>query len=290
VTAVYLAYPVDNLSDTELLEVEEWRRKVEFEVVSLGCHVYSPGKAWTLSPEQVASADVQDVNWDAMRRCSLMVAYMPSWSRSIGVPIEIERFAREFGRTVLVQRAHISYALAGVGPTVHTFPAFDLLKSALRTKVLKVQSSGTPGQRHRARWYSDDPHAQPPRQGYSDDAGYDLICNSRSPIVIQPGATVDVPSGVSMQFPEGTWALLVGRSSSFRNRQLLVNSAIIDPGFRGELFAITHNFGTEVQVVEPGDRIAQVVPLPALAPAMLLVHGPLDPSERGTQGFGSTGR
>lgn len=129
-----------------------------------------------------------------------------------------------------------------------------------------------------------------PSQAHSDDAGFDLTFDGHQSIVIAPGECVDVPCGVAIEWPPHTWGLLVGRSSTFRNRGLLVNPAIIDPGFRGHLFAIVRNISHEEHTVTPGERVAQIVPLPALAPKIEMKYSQeLSESERGTNGFGSSG-
>jgi dUTP pyrophosphatase len=129
-----------------------------------------------------------------------------------------------------------------------------------------------------------------PTLAHHDDAGFDLTYDGHDDLVIGVGDHVDVPCGVAMQFPENTWGMLIGRSSSFRNRGILVNTAVIDPGFRGHLFAIVRNIGLEPVTIRPGERVAQVVPLPALAPRMdLEVTDQLDESVRGSKGFGSSG-
>lgn len=130
-----------------------------------------------------------------------------------------------------------------------------------------------------------------PYRAYPSDAGYDLSYHGAVPFVVSPGAVVDIPCGVAVQWPEGHWGLLVGRSSTFRNRGLLVNIAVIDGGFRGELFAICRNITHEYAIISPGERIAQIIPLPLVAesfsdPVQVLE---LDDTERGVNGFGSSG-
>jgi dUTP pyrophosphatase len=137
----------------------------------------------------------------------------------------------------------------------------------------------------------DKPNAQIPYRHYEGDAGFDLAYCGVDPIDIYPGCVADVPCGVAVEWPNlGTWGFLVGRSSSFRNRGMLVNPAIIDNGFRGELFAIVRNVGLELVAVMPGERVAQVIPMPLMAKGMLMAEAEeLSPSDRDVNGFGSTG-
>lgn len=136
------------------------------------------------------------------------------------------------------------------------------------------------------KWLGDP--AFEPRQGYEGDAGYDLIVAETTRIDYRGWA--DVPMGISVELPRGYWAMLVGRSSTIRKRQLVINTAIIDNGYRGPLFAATSNFGQKIATVEKGERIAQLIPMPLSSVGLSLrrVAG-LSESERGTKAFGSTG-
>lgn len=134
-------------------------------------------------------------------------------------------------------------------------------------------------------------HATTPTRAYSGDAGFDLYYTGIEPMQIQPSEVVWIPSEVAIQWPDGVWGFIIGRSSSFE-LGLLVNPTIIDAGFRGNLGAYVRNVNPSTWVtVQPGDRVAQIVPLPLLAPNIgLLEVDELDPSDRGTNGFGSSGR
>lgn len=132
--------------------------------------------------------------------------------------------------------------------------------------------------------------ATTPTRAFHGDAGYDLYYSGAAPLLIAPGQVVTIPSEVAIQWPDGVWGFIIGRSSSFQ-RGLLVNPTVIDAGFRGDLFAYVRNVHTDWVTVEPGDRIAQVVPLPLYAELFGMIEvDALDPSERGANGFGSSGR
>lgn len=132
-------------------------------------------------------------------------------------------------------------------------------------------------------------HAVLPHRGYHDDAGLDLPVLGG--VWVPPGVTADVPCGLAIQLPQGTFGLIVGRSSTRRNRGLLVHPGIIDVGWRGDLFALVENLTDEVVQIGEGERLAQLIILPNLTS----MYAPewvdeLDPHDRGTNGFGSTGR
>ena len=129
-----------------------------------------------------------------------------------------------------------------------------------------------------------------PKLAHEGDAGFDLSYHGTQPIVVQPNETANIPTGIYVQMPYGTWGMITGRSSTFK-RNLLTPLSVIDNGFRGELFAIVRNIGTEPAWVMPNDRVAQLIPMPMLADVFEWIYQTeLDESERGDQGFGSTGR
>lgn len=131
-----------------------------------------------------------------------------------------------------------------------------------------------------------------PSRAYIDDAGYDLYVSEDT--VVPAGAFVDIPTSVAMQLPSWSWGLLTGRSSTLRKRGLLVNTGIIDTGYRGELYAGVFNLTQTDVVVEAGERIAQIIILEnATAKTrvwQLEGDDELEPHQRGTNGFGSSGK
>jgi dUTP pyrophosphatase len=106
--------------------------------------------------------------------------------------------------------------------------------------------------------------------------------------VLAPGERRDLPTGVAVQLPEGYYARLVGRSSTVRKRGLFVFEGIIDQGYRGPLFIFAENLTNEPVVVSDGARIAQLICTPIVQPALQRVEQ-LESSERGANGFGSSG-
>lgn len=132
--------------------------------------------------------------------------------------------------------------------------------------------------------------AKLPTQAYQGDVGYDLYFTGDSSLMIRPDEVVWVPSEVAIQWPDGVWGLIIGRSSSFE-KGLIINTTVIDAGYRGTLGAYTRNISHNWVTIEPDERIAQVVPMPLLAGTFSMIEvDELDPSERGENGFGSSGR
>lgn len=131
--------------------------------------------------------------------------------------------------------------------------------------------------------------AKKPYKKYTGDAGWDLFVSR--PVDIAPGETVDVHTDVKINMPPKTYARITGRSSTLRKHRLLVNEAIIDNGYTGEMFVCVHNLGTEVFHVEPGMRLAQMIfgTIDDIRWSEVDEIKP-DPKKRGNSGFGSTGR
>ena len=120
-------------------------------------------------------------------------------------------------------------------------------------------------------------------------AGVDLRASEAR--VIPPGGRALVPTGLRIALPEGYEAQVRPRSGlALKHDVTLPNSpGTIDADYRGEIGVILMNLGQEPFVVEPGDRIAQMVVAPVARVAWSEAEV-LDATERGEGGFGSTGR
>lgn len=130
------------------------------------------------------------------------------------------------------------------------------------------------------------PDAVLPVYAYPGDAGADLVVVEGA--WLDPGEARDFAIGLAIEPPPGYWFLIHGRSSTLRKRGLFVNPGIIDSGYRGPLFVYVRNdTGGAVEIV-PGDKLAQLLLLPYVQPAVVEVDE-LAPSARGVAGFGSTG-
>jgi len=132
-----------------------------------------------------------------------------------------------------------------------------------------------------------DPDAIMPLQAYENDAGWDLHVLRETSIM--PGRGWDVRTGIAVAIPTGHYGRIIGRSSAFRRRGVLVVEGVIDSGFRGELFSYAYNVSNDKVVLERGDSIAQLIISPVPHVEWVQVEE-LYGSERGKQGFGSSGR
>jgi dUTP pyrophosphatase len=128
-----------------------------------------------------------------------------------------------------------------------------------------------------------------PTRAYDGDAGLDLY--SVEAARIEPGQRVSVGTGIAFAIPAGHAGLVLPRSGlAARNGIALVNApGLIDSGYRGELRVLLLNTdSSEPFVVEPGDRIAQLV-IVSLPEIELSERESLDVAARGERGFGSSG-
>lgn len=129
----------------------------------------------------------------------------------------------------------------------------------------------------------------PPTRAHHDDAGLDLYVTEDS--VVMPHKMADLDLGVAVKSPPGTWTLLTGRSSTMRNRGLLVAQGVIDPGYTGPLYATVYNLTDKPVQIAYGERIAQLIVLPNLTQSVRPVEvASLPDTARGAKGFGSSGR
>jgi dUTP pyrophosphatase len=123
------------------------------------------------------------------------------------------------------------------------------------------------------------------------DAGYDL--RAAEPFALAPGERATVGTGIALALPAGVAGLVVPRSGlAARHGISVVNGpGLVDPNYRGELRVVLVNLGEEPFAGEPGDRIAQLLLVPYLAPDVVAVDAlPASPDDRGELGFGSSGR
>lgn len=136
-----------------------------------------------------------------------------------------------------------------------------------------------------------DEGSEVPAYGYPGDAGMDLaVCFSPGVLsaVLEPGQSLDLPTGIKVELPEGYWGRITGRSSTLRKRGLFVNEGVIDQGYRGELFVYVTNRTDHPVWVEHGDRLAQLILAPVVR-ADIRGVATVAESARGDKGFGSTG-
>ena len=130
-----------------------------------------------------------------------------------------------------------------------------------------------------------------PKYETINSAGMDLRANIEEPIVLKPMERRLIPTGLYMALPQGFEAQIRPRSGlAFKKGITVLNSpGTIDSDYRGEIKVILVNLSNEPFVINPGERIAQMVVARYEQVEWDEVEV-LDETERGTGGFGSTGR
>ena len=140
------------------------------------------------------------------------------------------------------------------------------------------------------------PHAEGlalPAYQSADAAGLDLLAAvaDNAPLVLAPGKHATVPTGLAVALPPGFEAQVRPRSGlAARHGVTVLNSpGTIDADYRGEISVILINHGDAPFIIRRGERIAQMVIAPVVR-AELAVAASLSATDRGSGGFGSTGR
>ena len=137
-----------------------------------------------------------------------------------------------------------------------------------------------------------DPTLPLPEYKHIGDAGFDLRASLEAlgTEYLQPGQRRTIPCGIAVAIPEGFELQVRPRSGHAAKHGITVVNApgTVDAGFRGEIKVILLNTGHEEFAIRHGDRIAQGVVAPVVRAAFVTV-GELPPSDRGTNGYGSTG-
>lgn len=135
------------------------------------------------------------------------------------------------------------------------------------------------------------PAAQIPAYMSALAAGMDIHALPALPITLRPGERCLVPTGLAMAIPAGYEIQLRPRSGLAINQgvSLLNSPGTIDADYRGEIKIILINHGQEDFVIEPGERIAQLILAP-VCQAEITVVTELSDTLRGAGGFGHTGR
>lgn len=321
---VYVAYPIDYRGSVNPdFNIGSFLAKIEYaksELMRTGTGIlFDPGDAFTVNPEAKPGYEIARLNRQALvQMASGVIAFLPSGVPTVGVPMEIQNAISAGKWIAICTDMSKSWMLAdfpgssGDNPWIRVFDLtnegvtgavhwlngqegerFAPKESYLPVKVLAKGECGS-NEPHEPHAYGEDMTDECygmvnvlPSKAYPDDAGWDLVVARTT--MIPANEFVDVDLGIAVELDPWTFGRVTGRSSTVRNHGLLVNEGIIDPGWRGPLFAGCWNLTDEDVIVAAGMRIAQ-----------LLIHGRdtnrivtpvqhLSPSDRGTRGFGSSG-
>ena len=136
-----------------------------------------------------------------------------------------------------------------------------------------------------------DPRAITPSYGTPFAAGADLYACMGEDVSIKAGETKLFHTGIAMQIPDGLVGLIYARSGIATKRGLAPANkvGVIDSDYRGEIMVSIYNHSSETQTIADGERIAQIVLTPYIT-AEFTLSDSLDATDRGSRGFGSTGK
>tara|TARA_Y100000310_G_C20294863_1_gene628880 strand:+ start:78 stop:524 length:447 start_codon:yes stop_codon:yes gene_type:complete len=140
-----------------------------------------------------------------------------------------------------------------------------------------------------------------PVRANPSDAGLDLRWTpteeAETLFKIAPGESALIPTGCTFAVPHGYMMEIKNKSGVAHKRQLLVGACVVDSGYEGEVFVNLHNIGSETQILEPGDKVAQAVIVPAIpvrfvesADPNIYDWYPITISNRAAGALGSTGK
>ncbi|HEX5433280.1 MAG TPA: dUTP diphosphatase [Candidatus Angelobacter sp.] len=133
--------------------------------------------------------------------------------------------------------------------------------------------------------------AKPPTVAHpGEDLGYDIYAAYM--VVIAPRSHAIVPTGIAIECTSSTgepMGALLRDKSSMAARRVMLTGGVIDAGYRGEIKVLMENLGESPQVINAGDKIANLIPYPVLTAEVQVVDD-LRESSRKAGGFGSTGK
>ena len=133
---------------------------------------------------------------------------------------------------------------------------------------------------------------QPPAYATSGSAGLDLRACLDAPIDLAPGHTTLVPTGIAIHLADpGLAAMILPRSGLGHKHAIVLGNLVglIDSDYQGQIFVSVWNRGHDHFVIQPMERVAQLVVVPVLQVGFNVVES-FDESARGEGGFGSTGK
>lgn len=130
-----------------------------------------------------------------------------------------------------------------------------------------------------------------PTRGSEYAAGYDLYAAIENNVTVPAHSTEKIGTGLSFELPGETFAAIFARSGLATKQGLRPANCVgvCDSDYRGEYIVAIHNDTDEDKIIEPGERIAQMILIPYI-PMTFVETDELSESGRGQDGFGSTGK
>ena len=129
-----------------------------------------------------------------------------------------------------------------------------------------------------------------PTRGSEYAAGWDLYANLEEPLILQPGQLAKISSGIAIELPENTFGGVFARSGLSTKKGLRPANCVgvVDEDYRGPVIVPLYNDSENPAIIEPNERVAQLIILPYVDCEINEVEE-LSTTERAESGFGSTG-
>jgi len=134
--------------------------------------------------------------------------------------------------------------------------------------------------------FSLDSGAYKPERAHALDAGVDLKAPSR--VLVPARGSVTINTGVHAEIPQGYVGMLKSKSG-LNVRHGITSEGVIDSGYSGPIMVKLYNNSDTSYIIEKGDKITQLVVIPCLTDEVVIVSY-VNAGERGSNGFGSTGK
>lgn len=134
----------------------------------------------------------------------------------------------------------------------------------------------------------DDRYKFPIKQKNVDDLGWDIPLNNPE-VLIHPHKMTKVHTGLAIKTPDGFGCFIKDRSS-WASNGIVTFGGVIDEGYTGEIIVIMYNFGDTTYRLQPGEKMAQCVLIPTSSNIRCQESKSLVKTNRGSNGFGSTGK
>lgn len=131
-----------------------------------------------------------------------------------------------------------------------------------------------------------DKGAYKPTRAHEWDAGLDI--RTPVPFIVYPRESATINTGVHIEIPQGYVGMLKSKSG-LNVKDGIVSEGVIDAGFEGSIVAKLYNRGDKIKRFWAGDKITQLVIMPIETPKVIVVDE-ISGGDRGSNGFGSTGR
>ena len=133
-----------------------------------------------------------------------------------------------------------------------------------------------------------------PVRAHLTDAGMDFFFSPEivKPVLISPGESFLLQTGMKVEVPQNMMLQVMNKSGIASKKSLVVGACVVDSGYDGEIFVNLHNIGDEVQMVQPGHKIAQGVFVNICRPSLVELTSDniySTQTSRGSGALGSTG-